>query len=94
LNLPVLLVVGLKLGCINHAVLTAAAIRADGLPIFGWVANTVDPDYPVAKETIDTLEPLLDTACLGVVPHLDRYSPDTVALHLVECAKRILDTAA
>jgi dethiobiotin synthetase len=60
LNLPVLLVVGLRLGCISHARLSAEAIRSDGCRLWGWVANAMDPAYEESEATIETL-----AACLG-----------------------------
>ena len=68
LALPVVLVVGLRLGCLNHALLSAEAIRADGLQLAGWVANTVDPDMACIEENIDTLRQRLAAPLLGVVP--------------------------
>lgn len=65
---PVVLVVGLRLGCLNHALLTAEAIRADGLQLAGWVANAVDPDMPCRDENIDTLRQRLPAPLLGSVP--------------------------
>lgn len=69
LQLPVILVVGMRLGCLNHALLTAAAIRASGLVLGGWVANHIDPDMPVARENVSTLENMLDSPLLGVFPY-------------------------
>lgn len=74
LGLPVILVVGLKLGCINHALLTAEAVRARGLELAGWVANRISPDMPFADENIRTLESLLDAPKLGTVPYLESPS--------------------
>lgn len=68
LNLPVILVVGMRLGCLNHALLTAQAIRAAGLTLAGWVANGIDPQMMVLEENIATLEQRLDGPLLGVVP--------------------------
>jgi dethiobiotin synthetase len=68
LNLPVILVVGIRLGCLNHALLTAQAIKAAGLPLAGWVANCIDPQMLVLAENIATLEQRLDGPLLGVVP--------------------------
>ena len=70
-ELPVLLVVGMRLGCLNHALLTARAIRADGLELAGWVANAVDPDFQRPEANLATLDaelgaPLL--ARLGYAP--------------------------
>jgi dethiobiotin synthetase len=70
LGLPVILVVGLRLGCLNHALLSADAIRAQGLHLAGWVANRVDPAMLVVPENIATLDERLGCARLGLVPHL------------------------
>jgi dethiobiotin synthetase len=56
LGLPVVLVVGMRLGCLNHALLTAQAVRASGLPLAGWVANQIDPDMPCLEENQAYLE--------------------------------------
>ncbi|AEJ02528.1 Dethiobiotin synthetase [Nitrosomonas sp. Is79A3] len=68
LNLPVILVVGMRLGCLNHALLTAQAIQAAGLTLAGWVANCIDPQMEVIAENIATLEQRLDCPLLGVLP--------------------------
>jgi dethiobiotin synthetase len=68
LKAPVLLVVGLRLGCLNHAMLTAEAIRADGLTLAGWVANHVDPQMACADENLATLRERLGAPLWGVVP--------------------------
>ncbi|PXW82553.1 dethiobiotin synthetase [Nitrosomonas sp. Nm84] len=67
LDFPVILVVGMRLGCLNHALLTAQAIRAAGLTLAGWVANCMDPQMLVLTENIATLEQRLDCPLLGVV---------------------------
>lgn len=69
LNLPVILVVGLRIGCINHAVLTAKAVLAEGLTLMGWVGNRVNPDMDFLAENIDALLNRLDAPCLGILPH-------------------------
>ncbi len=69
LGLPVLLVVGLRLGCLNHALLTAAAIQASGLPLAGWVANTLDPHFPGAPDYLAALDARLPVPRLGLLPH-------------------------
>ncbi|MBU6260864.1 MAG: dethiobiotin synthase [Burkholderiales bacterium] len=72
---PVLLVVGLRLGCINHALLSAEAIRADGLTLAGWVANQMDSEMNALPENIDTLQRRLAAPLLGFCPwHAD--APD------------------
>jgi dethiobiotin synthetase len=73
---PVILVVGMRLGCINHTLLTAAAIAATGLPLAGWVANHIDPDMAVADANIATLENRLAAPLLGRVPYME--TPDAL----------------
>lgn len=68
LNLPVILVVGMRLGCLNHALLTAQAIQTAGLTLAGWVANCMDPQMLVPEENIATLQQWLDKPLLGVIP--------------------------
>lgn len=68
LNLPVILVVGMRLGCLNHALLTAQAIKAVGLPLAGWVANCIDPQMLVLAENTATLEQRLEGPLLGGFP--------------------------
>jgi dethiobiotin synthetase len=69
LALPVVLVVGLRLGCLNHALLTAEAVRARGLTLAGWVANRVDPAMLAADENIAYLRARLQAPLLAEVPH-------------------------
>jgi len=75
LGLPVILVVGLKLGCINHSLLTAESILASGNRLAGWVANQIEPDMMAREDNLATLAALLGVPCLGVVPWL--ASPDS-----------------
>jgi dethiobiotin synthetase len=70
LKMPVILVVGLRLGCINHAILTMEAIVRDGLPLAGWVANQLEPDLPEAAAIIQTLNMRLNARFLGHIPYL------------------------
>lgn len=81
LALPVLLVVGLRLGCINHALLTAEALRARGLRLAGWVGNTVDPHQPHVADNLAALAERLSAPCWGHVPRLDAPTPAAVAAH-------------
>jgi dethiobiotin synthetase len=67
LQMPVILVVGLRLGCINHALLSVAAIAQRGLRLAGWVANTIDADMPYLHENIDTLRARIEAPLLGIV---------------------------
>ncbi|MGG2398221.1 dethiobiotin synthase [Pseudomonas sp. SH1-B] len=82
LKIPVILVVGVRLGCINHAVLTAEAIQLDGLELAGWVANIVDPQTSRLEENLVTLSERLPAPCLGRVPHLTEATAAAVAPHL------------
>ena len=74
LNVPVILVVGMRLGCINHALLTVEAIARDGLPLAGWVANRIDPNMAMFEQNLATLEQRIQAPLLGVVPHLSTCS--------------------
>lgn len=69
LGLPIILVVGLRLGCLSHAVLTAAAIRQRGLRLAGWVANQIESGMPFLQENIAALEHRLAAPLLGVLPY-------------------------
>jgi dethiobiotin synthetase len=82
LGLPVILVVGLRLGCINHALLTADAIVARGLKLAGWVANSVDVGMHHASANIDAIAARLPAPLLGYLPRLDRPNADLAAAHL------------
>lgn len=87
LGLPVVLVVGLRLGCISHALLTAEAIAARGLRLAGWVANTVDAAMLNADANIAALKSRIDAPYLGHVPRMSELP----ARALVEAAASHLD---
>jgi dethiobiotin synthetase len=78
-RLPVILVVGMRLGCLNHALLTARALNADGLELAGWLANDVDPAFERPEANIATLEAELHAPLLARLPHAPQASVDTVA---------------
>ena len=82
LGLPVVMVVGMRLGCINHALLTVQAIAAQGLELAGWVANTVDPHMPHVQANIDALRRRLSAPMLGHVPRLDSATSEVAASHI------------
>ncbi|HIG8796439.1 TPA: dethiobiotin synthase [Raoultella terrigena] len=71
-QLPVLMVVGIQEGCINHALLTAQAIANDGLPLIGWVANRINPGLAHYAEIIDVLSKKLPGPLIGELPYLPR----------------------
>ena len=82
LRLPVILVVGLRLGCLNHALLTQEAIAARGLALAGWVGNLVDAGMLAQQDNIDLLRARLRAPCLGIIPHLAHADPRVAATHL------------
>lgn len=82
LDLPIILVVGIRLGCLNHALLTAEAIARRGLRLVGWVANELDPTMPYRDANIAALKGRLGVPLLGHVPRLALASPGSAAAHL------------
>lgn len=68
MKLTVILVVGIRLGCLNHALLTWHAIRSCSVPLLGWVANCIDPNMHEVHENIETLCQWLDAPCLAIIP--------------------------
>ena len=67
LNLPVIMVVGVRLGCINHALMTAGSIKAAGLDLVGWAANRIEPDMPALEENVQTLKAMIKAPCIADV---------------------------
>jgi dethiobiotin synthetase len=82
LQLPVILVVGLRLGCINHALLTAESIRASGCTLGGWIANTVDTTMALPQDVVAAIAQRIDAPLLGVVPHLEQLDAGAIAARL------------
>ncbi len=70
-KLPVILVIGVKLGCINHAMLTAAAVQAAGLPLAGWIANDITPPGSRHQDYLASLQARIPAPMLGEIPWLD-----------------------
>ena len=68
LGLPVILIVGMRLGCINHALLTQQAIAARGLKLVGWIANHIDPEMPRFEENLQALKARIEAPLLGIIP--------------------------
>jgi len=79
LQTGVILVVGMRLGCINHALLTFEAIRRDGLQVAGWVANQPGEEMPCYRENLETLRQLLPAPLLGEVPAMPRFDPEAAS---------------
>jgi dethiobiotin synthetase len=86
LGLPVLLVVGLRLGCLNHAQLTFEAIRHGPAPFAGWIGNRIEPEFARSEENLATLEQLLGAPPLAVIPALSPPDTGIVARMLAETA--------
>jgi dethiobiotin synthetase len=86
LDLPVLLVVGMRLGCINHALLTKFAIESHGTRLAGWIANTIDPAMARQKENLETLVRQLGQPPLAIVSVL---APDSAPFELRDAAARV-----
>jgi dethiobiotin synthetase len=86
LEIPVALVVGLRLGCINHALLTKLAIESHGARLAGWVANSIDPEMARPKENLETLVRLLGETPLAVVPTQPPHAP---RLELIDAAAEL-----
>ena len=80
LGLPVILVVGMRLGCINHALLTCQAIAARGLKLAGWIANRIDPSMSRFDENLTALCERIDAPLLGIIPSAS--TPETAAAGL------------
>ena len=89
LGMDVILVVGLRLGCLNHALLTAEAVAARGLVLAGWIGNHVDAEYARAEANIETLRSRIAAPCLGIVPHMREPDVSAAAACLSE-APRLL----
>ncbi|MFN9707865.1 MAG: dethiobiotin synthase [Burkholderiales bacterium] len=82
IGLPVVLVVGLRLGCLNHALLTAQAVQARGIPLAAWVCNRIDPNMLHADENIASLRAWLPAPCWGDIPWTPQLRPEHVAARL------------
>ncbi len=89
LRLPVVLVVGMRLGCLNHALLTAEAIRVRGLRLAGWVANSIDPSMAAFDENLETLKSRLVAPCLGVIPWLVNHDSRSSVSMLLSVRKLV-----
>jgi dethiobiotin synthetase len=82
LNTPVILVVGMKLGCISHTLLTVESIVRSGCRLAGWVANQIDPDMSRFDENVQTLKDMISAPCLGTVPWIDDTAGKPVSSYL------------
>lgn len=83
IGVPVILVVGMRLGCLNHAMLTWEAILRRELTLGGWVANCIDPEMDLLAENLEALHALMPASCLGVIPYQENPSANSVAAVLM-----------
>jgi dethiobiotin synthetase len=94
LDLPVVMVVGMRLGCLNHALMTAECMLNAGVTFAGWVATQIDPQMPAWKENIATLQAWLPAPCLGEIPHLPEPDPQSIAQYLSDELNDLFDRCA
>ena len=90
LALPVVLVVGIRLGCINHALLSTESMATRGVSLFGWVANQVGPDVERVDDIIVALQERIEAPLLAKIPWLPELATATVASYLSPVAERLL----
>lgn len=90
LGLPVILVVGFRLGCLNHAILTAEAIRADGLSLFGWVSNRLEEAYLFSEESLETLKKTIESPYLADLP----FGQNSAAKLQIKHSNMLLDSSS
>ena len=81
-QLPVIVIIGLKLGCLNHALLTLKTIEQSGLTIAGWVANHLQHDMPYVEQNINTLKEFIDAPLLGTIPFLGNINEQDLSLYI------------
>lgn len=82
LDLAVILVIGLRLGCINHALSTCRAIQGDGVKLQGWMTSQIDQDYVGVEETLAAFRSRINAPFLGSLPYLERFNIEYLARHI------------
>lgn len=82
IGFPIVIVVGLRLGCLNHALLTVQSVRSSGCEIAGWIGNSCAGKMRRADENIATLKAMMNVPCLGIIPHLDDPYGHAIIHHL------------
>jgi dethiobiotin synthetase len=96
-NLDVVLVVGMKLGCINHALLTLESIKSRGLKLVGWIANSVEPEMNRYQQNIEFLKSTIDAPMLGEIPYINTSEKPTAQLsdsQIVQTASSYVNISA
>ena len=82
LNIPIILVVGIRLGCLNHTILTIEAIHKNKQNLFGWIANIIDPDMDNQEDNIRYLKEKISEPCMGVIPFIKKKNPVEAVQHI------------
>lgn len=82
LNAEIILVVGMKLGCLNHALLTVNAINESGLKFTGWIANHLSNDMPYLTSNIESLNQRINSPLIGQIPFSNRIDPSKMSEHI------------
>ena len=82
MNWPVVLVIGLRLGCLNHALLTVESIRQKGATLAGWIGSHVNANFYKADQNIATLRSRIDAPCLGIFPYYENVVAEKMSIHL------------
>ena len=82
LNIPIILVVGIRLGCLNHTILTIEAIHKNKQNLFGWIANIIDPDMDNQEDNIRYLKEKISEPCIGVIPYIKKKNPVEAVHHI------------
>ena len=82
LSIPVVLVVGLRLGCLNHASLTMSALHQSGVSVLGWIGSVIDPDYQYLDKSISSLKQRISAPCLGILPFTNDQNIELLSEHL------------
>lgn len=90
LDLPVILVVGLRLGCLNHAILSAEAIKADGFSLYGWVSNRLEEAYLFPEESLETLKKTIESPYLADLP----FGHNAAAKLQIQHSNMLLDSSS
>ena len=97
IQLPIILVVGIKLGCINHALLTVEAVQKRGLTLTGWVANQIEPPSEYLRMNIDYLSKILvtdyQTPIIGNIPYMGHLTHNTYSVRDLNLASTYLDAS-
>lgn len=82
LSIPVVLVVGLRLGCLNHALLSMRAMHRSGVSVLGWIGNVIEPEVQYLNKNIHTLKQQISAPCLGVLPYDETHDIEHLSEYL------------